>query len=303
VVGQGLFGVVYLSHAPDGSEVAIKRVVETPGDSGELDVLRLLDSDYCVRLRTVFRAAAQHPAERYLHFVMDYLPMTLHQFSLSYRRKRKYPPLFFVKLFGYKLFAGLAYIHSLGFVHRDIKPDNILVDPENGDLKICDFGSAHLFAPDDRYVHRTSQRAYRAPELLGERKLLTPAADVWAAGCVLAETLMSSTQLFGASTNEEQFGAIVRTIGNPTSQELHCLIGMRNFTPAQGPLLIESVFPKHAPDDFKDLLKGIFVFDPGNRITAEACADHPFFTDLATFNYKVPGVNTVRTPAQSELGN
>jgi glycogen synthase kinase 3 beta len=234
---------------------------------------------------------------------MDYLPMTLHQFALGYRRKRKYPPLFFIKLFGYKLFAGVAHIHSLGFVHRDIKPENILVDPERGDLKICDFGSAHRFGTDGRYAHRTSQRAYRAPELLGERKMLTPAADVWAAGCVLAEALMSGTRLFGEATNDEQFRAIVTMIGNPTNQELHCIVGMRNFAPADGPPLIESIFPKHTPDDFRDLVNRIFVFDPDKRITAQACAEHPFFSDLAGFNYSVPGVSTVRTSTQSEPGN
>lgn len=47
---------------------------------------------------------------------------------------------FCVQLYMYQLFRSLAYIHSFGICHRDIKPQNLLLDPETAVLKLCDFG-------------------------------------------------------------------------------------------------------------------------------------------------------------------
>lgn len=66
----------------------------------------------------------------------------------------------------YQLFRSLAYIHSLGICHRDIKPQNLLLDPETGVLKLCDFGSAKHLVKGEPNVSYICSRYYRAPELI-----------------------------------------------------------------------------------------------------------------------------------------
>ena len=66
----------------------------------------------------------------------------------------------------YQLFRSLAYIHSLGICHRDIKPQNLLLDPQSGILKLCDFGSAKILVTGEPNVSYICSRYYRAPELI-----------------------------------------------------------------------------------------------------------------------------------------
>jgi len=66
----------------------------------------------------------------------------------------------------YQLFRSLAYIHSLGICHRDIKPQNLLLDPETAVLKLCDFGSAKQLLQGEPNVSYICSRYYRAPELI-----------------------------------------------------------------------------------------------------------------------------------------
>ena len=117
-----------------------------------------------------------------------------------------------IKKMVYQFFDGLAFLHSKGIAHRDIKPDNILVDAEGmlnsnkePTLKICDFGSAKQLPNHNwGYINQVaanahpsvlprgsvtyiSTRYYRSPELLYSNAYYGVEIDLWAAGCVLAE--------------------------------------------------------------------------------------------------------------------
>lgn len=74
--------------------------------------------------------------------------------------------MIYFQLYMYQLFRSLAYIHSLGICHRDIKPQNLLLDPESGVLKLCDFGSAKHLVKGEPNVSYICSRYYRAPELI-----------------------------------------------------------------------------------------------------------------------------------------
>jgi len=95
-----------------------------------------------------------------------------------------------VKLYMYQLMRGLNYVHSKGITHRDIKPQNLLVDPSCHILKICDFGSAKKLLAEEESVSYITSRYYRAPELLFGSKNYNSMIDIWSAGCVFAEMLL-----------------------------------------------------------------------------------------------------------------
>lgn len=104
--------------------------------------------------------------EVYLNLVLEYVPETVYRASRYFNKIKTTMPILEVKLYIYQLFRSLAYIHSQGICHRDIKPQNLLLDPNTGVLKLCDFGSAKILVENEPNVSYICSRYYRAPELI-----------------------------------------------------------------------------------------------------------------------------------------
>jgi glycogen synthase kinase 3 beta len=102
----------------------------------------------------------------YLNLVLEYIPETVYKVARHYSKNKQTIPVSYIKLYMYQLFRSLAYIHSLGICHRDIKPQNLLLDPSSGILKLCDFGSAKHLVRGEPNVSYICSRYYRAPELI-----------------------------------------------------------------------------------------------------------------------------------------
>lgn len=117
------------------------------------------------------------------------------------------------------MFRSLAYIHALGICHRDIKPQNLLVDPSTHILKLCDFGSAKKLIKGEPNVSYICSRYYRAPELIFGCTDYAPAIDVWSVGCVIAE-LMLGQPLFPGESGVDQLVEIIKVLGTPTREQI-----------------------------------------------------------------------------------
>lgn len=294
VLGRGAFGVVCCARDRDGTVVALKKVkIDPTHKNREIDILKLIHHKNCICLRNHFKTHGSQPGVTYLNIVMDFLPMSLHQFAASFRRNQKYPPLFYVKLFAYQLFTGLAYIHSIGVTHRDIKPENVIVDPATGELKICDFGSAKKLDPDEESIAYIASRFYRAPELIMGCTHYTTAIDIWAAGCVVVELLNGGVPFFPGKTSKSQLTEIVSVIGKPSTNDLLSFSHPPVHIASQAVTTLERSLPKHTPADVLDLLSKIFVYNPKERLTAEQCMQHRCFNDLFTRNLKMPNGNPI----------
>ncbi|KAH1083461.1 hypothetical protein J1N35_023222 [Gossypium stocksii] len=114
-----------------------------------------------------------------------------------------------------QIFRGLAYLHSVvGVCHRDLKPQNVLVDPLTHQVKICDFGSAKVLVKGEANISYICLRFYRAPELIFGATEYTTSIDIWSAGCVLAELLLGQPLFPG----ENAVGQLVEIIKVSTDE-------------------------------------------------------------------------------------
>lgn len=107
-----------------------------------------------------------------------------------YNRMKQPVPILLVKLYTYQMFRSLAYIHAKGICHRDIKPQNLLVDPNPHILNLCDFGSAKKLVKGEPNVSYICSRYYRAPELIFGATDYTPSIDIWSTGELLYITFV-----------------------------------------------------------------------------------------------------------------
>jgi glycogen synthase kinase 3 beta len=125
---------------------------------------RVRDLDNLMGIQTALMAAQKD--EVYLNLVLEFVPETVYRASRHFNKMKTTMPILEVKLYIYQLFRSLAYIHSQGICHRDIKPQNLLLDPASGILKLCDFGSAKILVENEPNVSYICSRYYRAPELI-----------------------------------------------------------------------------------------------------------------------------------------
>ena len=192
-------------------------------------------------------------------------------------------PLLYVKLFAYQLCRGVAYLHSpkLNVCHRDIKPQNLLIDPHTGLLKLCDFGSAKQLLLGEENVAYICSRYYRAPELLFGCKTYTTAVDLWSVGCVVAEMLLGQP-LFPGETTVDQMVEIIKVMGTPSVSDIEAM--NKSYSEFKFPqihaLPWNRIFRPGCPTEAIDFVSQLLQFNPSRRMPAINALCHAFFDDL-----------------------
>ncbi|KAM9104085.1 cyclin-dependent kinase 7 isoform X2 [Eschrichtius robustus] len=155
-----------------------------------------------------------------------------------------------IKAYMLMTLQGLEYLHQHWILHRDLKPNNLLLD-ENGVLKLADFGLAKSFgSPNRAYTHQVVTRWYRAPELLFGARMYGVGVDMWAVGCILAELLL---------------------------RDMCSLPDFVTFKSFPG-IPLQHIFIA-AGDDLLDLIQGLFLFNPCTRITATQALKTKYFSN------------------------
>ncbi|XP_076854139.1 cyclin-dependent kinase 7 [Brachyhypopomus gauderio] len=189
---------------------------------------------------------------------------------------------------------GLEYMHLHWILHRDLKPNNLLLD-ENGVLKLADFGLAKAFgSPNRAYTHQVVTRWYRSPELLFGARMYGVGVDMWAVGCILAELLLRVPFLAGDS-DLDQLTKIFETLGTPTEDTwpgMNSLPDYVSFKMFLGTPL-ENIFSA-AGDDLLELLQGLFTFNPCTRTTASKALRMRYFSQrpAPTPGHQLPRPNS-----------
>ena len=217
------------------------------------------------------------------------------KFNLSHR----HPDISLIKVFSYQIFRGLAYIHKKGICHRDIKPQNILINPINGLCAICDFGSAKKLDPGEKSISYIATRSYRAPELLYESEHYTTQIDVWAAGCVIAEMANEGHPLFRNKSNTEMIRDICTVLGTPTNEDKMAMKGRYSSQMMPLPNRGISKIIKNCSDPLMiDLLDKIFVYNPDRRLNAAQALAHPFFKEVREGSVVLPNGDPFTLPPE-----
>ncbi|CAH1990347.1 unnamed protein product [Acanthoscelides obtectus] len=202
-----------------------------------------------------------------------------------------------IKAYILQTLQGLEYLHLNWILHRDLKPNNLLVNAA-GVLKIGDFGLAKLYGSPNRInTHQVVTRWYRAPELLYGAKQYGTCIDMWAVGCILAELLLR-VPLFPGESDLDQLTKIFSVFGNPTEETwpgVKQLSDYIEFKPLPC-IPLKNIFTA-AGNDLLDLIESMLVLNPIKRREASECLQLPFFSNkpAPTLGSKLPLPKNVRT--------
>ncbi|KAE9025958.1 Cyclin-dependent kinase 2 [Phytophthora rubi] len=279
-IGEGTYGVVYKSlDLKTQQVVALKRIRLETEDDGipstalrEISVLRELEHPNIVRLLDCLQEEGK------LFLVFEFMDKDLKRF-MEHKLGKLEPGQ--IKSLLYQLLKGLAFSHSRGIMHRDLKPQNLLVNV-TGELKIADFGLARAFSlPIKKYTHEVVTLWYRAPEILLGQEVYCPPVDIWSVGVIFAE-MVSKKPIFTGDSEIDQLYRIFMTLGTPNEASWPGVTKLRDYAPT---------FPKWKRKDRRELfpqleesglnlLESMLRYDPGERISAKEALRHPYFDDV-----------------------
>ncbi|XP_076596368.1 cyclin-dependent kinase 17-like isoform X1 [Chaetodon auriga] len=187
-----------------------------------------------------------------------------------------------VKIFLFQLLRGLAYCHRRKVLHRDLKPQNLLIN-EKGELKLADFGLARAKSvPTKTYSNEVVTLWYRPPDvLLGSTEYSTP-IDMWGVGCIFYE-MITGRPLFPGSTVEDELHLIFRILGTPTEETWPGITTSEEFKTYNFPRYQAEPLVNHAPridNDGHDLLSMLLQFEAKKRVSAEDALRQSYFRSL-----------------------
>ncbi|TKR77944.1 hypothetical protein L596_018831 [Steinernema carpocapsae] len=301
--GSGVFSDVYKGFVVDVNDknhakqvCAIKKLWPDPSkEDRQISVWRKFDHENLVKI--LYYYVCIHPKSKVSMWtlLMQLMPSTVAIEQSKYILRGKVLPVIYAKLWMYQTLAGLSYMERKGYMHLDIKPDNLLVDKETGRLKIGDFGSTKEYSKSVAQNWYQVTRYYRAPELCFKFMRFDPTVDVWAAGCILIEMLTNRIIFFG-NNNDDQLLKIFKVIGTPTIEQLsQCIpehhidsnLLKKKYPPADWNRILlrynQSV-SKHCVD----LIERILRYECNKRLRGREALNHKYFSTIKDPRAKLP---------------
>ncbi|CAG2115179.1 unnamed protein product [Medioppia subpectinata] len=307
LIGEGTYGQVFKAQdVSTGRLVAIKKIINRlTSDEHIRNEINLLDQ---IRHRNIVQLIDRYDSredevyEPYVsnskssnttttttpchqtiaqYLVFEFCDFDLHQLLYDMRLQLS---LAHIKNILRQILKGMAYMHDRQVLHRDVKPENILVNAR-GKVRIADFGFAQCLSGVSwsGFSAKVVTLAYRAPELLvGYRFYGTP-IDMWSVGCLMAEFWTRAGPLMDGDDERQQLIKISRLCGPINSVSL---LGVRDmyfmsdlYLPQMCRRRVRQMFAVQCVDDSNavDLFDRLLSVNVDRRITAAQALQHPLF--------------------------
>ncbi|XP_022324874.1 cyclin-dependent kinase 7-like [Crassostrea virginica] len=305
-LGEGQFATVYKAKdLKTGNIVAVKKIkVGTRAEAAdginrtalrEIKLLQDLHHKHIIGLQDVFGLGHRSNVNLVFDFMETDLEIIIKDQNIVMTPGH-------VKSYVLQTLKGLEYLHVHFILHRDLKPNNLLIN-DKGVLKIGDFGLAKFFGSPTRvYTHQVVTRWYRCPELLFGARQYGTGVDIWAVGCILAELLLRVPFLPGDS-DLDQLSRIFQVLGTPTEKDwpnIKALPDFIEFKSFPGTPLKEIFIA--ASDDLLQVLAEMLKMDPLQRCTSSQALKMEYFSNKPgpTPGTQLPRPNSNKIVPQKE---
>ncbi|CAG8491710.1 9705_t:CDS:1 [Acaulospora morrowiae] len=280
-LGEGTYATVYKGKERRSGDIVALKEIHLDSEEGapstairEISLMKELKHQNIVKLKDVIHT------ENKLMLVFEYMDQDLKKYMDTHGNHGALDPMT-IKWFMYQMLLGIDFCHENRVLHRDLKPQNLLIN-KAGNLKLADFGLARAFGiPVTTFSNEVVTLWYRSPDvLLGSRSYST-SIDIWSAGCIMAE-MYTGRPLFPGTTNEDQLIKIFRVMGTPNETTWQGVSQYSDY---------HKQYPHYTAQDMSkllpmidrhgmDLLTQMLVYDPEKRITAKNALKHVYFHDL-----------------------
>lgn len=191
-----------------------------------------------------------------------------------------------IRFYMYELLKALDYSHSMGIMHRDVKPHNVMIDHEQKKLRLIDWGLAEYYHPGTEYNVRVASRYFKGPELLVDYRLYDYSLDLWSFGCMLASMVFMKEPFFHGKSNTDQLVQIVRVLGsnnlNKYLDKYNLVLGdeyedMGYYNRRPWERFINENNQHLVSNEFLDIIDKLLRYDHQERLTAKEAMQHPYF--------------------------
>ncbi|KAG0670573.1 TFIIH complex serine/threonine-protein kinase subunit kin28 [Maudiozyma exigua] len=281
-VGEGTYAVVYLGkQISTGNEIAVKEIKTSEFKDGldmsairEVKYLQELDHPNVINLIDIFMAYDN------LNLVLEFLPTDL---EVVIKDKNILFTPADIKSWMLMTLRGVYHVHRNFILHRDLKPNNLLISPE-GLIKVADFGLARAVpGPREMLTSNVVTRWYRAPELLFGAKHYTYAVDVWSIGVIFAELMLRIPYLPGQD-DMNQMEVTFRALGTPTDKDWPEVSSFAGYNKLQ-------IYPPPSRDELRKrfiaatesaltLMENMLMMNPQTRWDTIQCLESEYFKEL-----------------------
>ncbi|KAI8383040.1 kinase-like domain-containing protein [Blakeslea trispora] len=285
-IGRGKYSDVYLGvDVRSNKRVVIKKLkpIKHSKIQREVKVLEAVSGDVnTITLLDILK----DPVKNTTSLVFEHVNNTNYQIL--------YPELtdMDIRYYMYQLLKALDSCHSKGIMHRDVKPNNIMIDHQKRQLRLIDWGLAEFYHPQKIYNVRVASRYFKGPELLVGFRKYDYSLDLWSFGCVLAGMVFRIDPLFYGYDNKDQLINIAYILGTDElvsytekyNFELDSFyvntIQQRKRKPWSEFITLEN--QHYASKEALDLLDHLLRYDHQERFTAKQAMSHPYFYPVAT---------------------
>ncbi|KAM3614869.1 uncharacterized protein V6R79_020159 [Siganus canaliculatus] len=211
-----------------------------------------------------------------------------------------------VKLFLFQLLRGLSYIHQRYILHRDLKPQNLLIS-DTGELKLADFGLARAKSvPSHTYSNEVVTLWYRPPDVLLGSTDYSTCLDMWGVGCIFIEMIQGVAAFPGMKDIQDQLERIFLVLGTPSEDSWPGVNSLPHFKPDRFTLYsakkLRQAWNKLGYVDHAEELASRFLqCFPKNRLSAHAALNHEYFSNLPPRLWELQDMSSIFTISNIKL--